>query len=363
LETIVERRLFFVPYKVLFFISSLAAGPWESTAQSGKIIHHHQIIMSLRGRHVLDRLKRAVSPYLLLPVPPYESPNYWEGVYQSFGPNDVFEWGNVSLAHHLYEYQYSTIAPLSLPTAAVKTTATTTFHQQDHTLEPSRTTTWGETLNTFPVPEDERKEKDDMDEPILILGCGNSKLGEDMLEPRTLNRNDKDHLVRWRGPILQVDVASRVIDAMGQRCNDYIACGDMMVLQDDATELSAITNETIHAAVDKGLVDALFCANQPLQCYDLMQAVHRVLIPGGVVAILSFSQPEFLLETLLVPPHLHADSAKNNARMAIGGNSKRALQWGNIQVRQLDSILLYRFQKALPPVVTNVNMSNSVRPK
>jgi ubiquinone/menaquinone biosynthesis C-methylase UbiE len=325
--------------------------------------------MSLRGRHILDRLKRAVSPYLLLPVPPYESANYWEGVYQSFGPTDVFEWGNLSFPHHLQEYKYTRLATLTAA-AAVRTAV---HQQQEQAPETSPletiSTCWGETLNTFPVPEDQRKEKDDIDEPILILGCGNSKLGEDMLEPRRpLSSNDTDTLSRWRGPILQVDVSSRVIDAMGQRCHDYIQCGDMMVLQDDATQLSAISNETIHATIDKGLVDALFCANQPQQCYDVMQSVHRVLQPSGVLVILSFSRPEFLLETLLLPPHLHNSIRKATSnRMALGtsgwrsgGNSsKRGLQWGNVQIRQLDSILLYRFQKAAPPTVTSVNMSNS----
>jgi hypothetical protein len=370
--------------------------------------------MSLRGRHVIDRIKRVVSPYLLLPVPPYESTNYWEHVYQSFGPSDVFEWGDLTLAHHLYEYQYRPLPlPLSLPavpsSSRMTKFATTAVQQQVQTAaaaaaaaaEPSSLgntripTSWGETLNTFPVPEEERnKESKDNnidDEPILILGCGNSKLGEDMLEPRrrphsnSNNMNDDDNdndshshdhnLVRWRGPIMQVDIASRVVDAMGQRCHEHIACGDMMVLQDDATELSAIpggtsgngnATTTIHAAIDKGLVDALFCANQAQSCYNVMQAVHRVLIPGGVLAIFSYSRPEFLLETLLVPPHLHTNKSTRTAQTReIGSNNnKRApLQWGNVQVRQLDSILLYRFQKATPPVMTSVNLSNSTRPR
>jgi len=254
--------------------------------------------MSLRGRYLIDRIKRSVDSYLRLPCPPYGNPSYWEGCYRSLGPSDVFEWGNLTL-EDLNRYTYRQIQ----------------YDDHDQTFKAEErinsqtTTTLGETLGVNPLAPS--------DEPILMLGCGNSKLGEDMIE------------AGWRGPLLQVDVASRVIDSMSQRCAAQQQTGDIQLIQDDATVLSAFDDNHVPAAIDKGLVDALFCANEYQQCYNVMKSVHRVLKPNGVFCCLSFSRPEFLLEKLL-----------------LSKNQKNVTQWQDVQIRQLDSILLYRFQKA-----------------
>jgi len=224
---------------------------------------------------------------LRMPVPPYHKPHYWEGAYQSFGPQDSFEWGGLSLAD-LSQYEYQTMElDSSLP-------------------QKSGTTTLGKTLSVDPNAEE--------DEPILMLGCGNSKLGEEMIQNG------------WRGPIIQVDVSSRVIESMSQRCASLISNGHMNFIEDDATELSAFRTGMMNCCFDKGLMDAIYCADEFDQCRSILSSVNRVLKPSGVFAFLSYSRPEFLLPVIA----------------SIDGSRPK---WESVQVQRLESIMLYRLQK------------------
>jgi ubiquinone/menaquinone biosynthesis C-methylase UbiE len=217
----------------------------------------------------------------------------------------VYEWGNVACKDLLsYDYSLQDYDPWM---DASKVTA-------DKASEPKKSNVHA---------------KAEQDEPILILGCGNSKFGEDMFD------------AGWRGPLIQVDVASRVVESMSHRCQELQRTGDMQFVQDDATVLSAFNDNKAAAAFDKGLVDALFCADEYQQCHDVMQSVQRVLNPGGVFTLASFSRPEFLMEHLLISP----DGAKNNSRNNRNANATKNM-WGDIQIRKLDYIFLYCFQKA-----------------
>lgn len=269
--------------------------------------------MSLRGRYVIDRIKKAIgTKNFRLPVPPYGDPEFWNSSYQSLGPQDSFEWGDINL-DQVWEYQHQRL---------------------DHYYHGGRggshgggtkllTTTLGDTIGIQPNA--------DVDEPILMLGCGNSRLGEEMIERG------------WRGPLIQVDVSHRVIDSMSQRCSEYIQAGHMNFIQDDATELSAFRNSMMQACLDKGLVDALFCADEYEQCQRVIKAVHRVLKPGGIFCLWSFSRPEFLLPNILM------DST--NLRQA-------KTMWEEIQIHELSKILLYRFQKKRVEDTSNIRLSS-----
>lgn len=269
--------------------------------------------MSLRGRYVIDRIKKAIgTKNFRLPVPPYGDPEFWNSSYQSLGPQDSFEWGDINL-DQVWEYQHQRL---------------------DHYYHGGRggshgggtkllTTTLGDTIGIQPNA--------DVDEPILMLGCGNSRLGEEMIERG------------WRGPLIQVDVSHRVIDSMSQRCSEYIQAGHMNFIQDDATELSAFRNSMMQACLDKGLVDALFCADEYEQCQGVIKAVHRVLKPGGIFCLWSFSRPEFLLPNILM------DST--NLRQA-------KTMWEEIQIHELSKILLYRFQKKRVEDTSNIRLSS-----
>jgi len=104
--------------------------------------------------------------------------------------------------------------------------------------------------------------------------------------------------------------------------------------QDDATELSAFRNNMIDACLDKGLMDAIFCAEDYHQLYQIQHTIHRVLRPGGTFVFFSFSRPEFLIPKLMM---LNESSVSMNVQ--------KRIPWTGIEVQQLSKILLYKMRK------------------
>ncbi len=150
--------------------------------------------------------------------------------------------------------------------------------------------------------------------PLMMLGCGTSELGTQFVHAGFQ-------------PVVQVDVSSRLIDMKTQQSK----VEGIKYIQDDATVLSAFEDETVRAVVDKGLLDALFCASAPQQCQSAMAAIQRVLQPNARFLLFSFSQPEFLLPVLAMPG------------------------WKDVEIRNMnEKILLYLFRK-------NGNQNNSRR--
>ena len=248
--------------------------------------------MSLAGRRMIDGFKsKFCGRFLRLPSPPYGSPSYWTSVYRNFKPTDVFEWGNLTLDEDLMEYDYSK-ATTTARTANNKKSSTTT------------TTSFAETLNVRPQ---------DKDKSVMMLGCGYSKLGEDMATNG------------WQR-IVQVDISSKAISDLAERSNSEDDC-----IEDDATTLSAFNSRTMDAIVDKGLVDTLFLADDHAKIVDIMNSAHRVLKTKGVLIVFSLSEPNQLLPKLISNT---TDLRDNDAK------------WHPMEVRQLDTVLLYRFQKA-----------------
>ncbi len=133
----------------------------------------------------------------------------------------------------------------------------------------------------------------------------------------------------FKGPVVQVDVSSNVVENMRERCSDLVSKGDMSFVHDDATELSAFRDGMIDACLDKGLIDAIFCAEDFQQMNQIQDTVARVLRPGGSFVFFSFSRPEFILPKLIM---------SDRSPMA-------SMPWKNIEVQQLPKILLYRMQK------------------
>lgn len=249
----------------------------------------------MTGRRLIDRFKNNFRKYVRLPSPPYGQPSYWNLVYKDFDPNHVFEWGNLTLEESLLEYEYR-----------VRNLMNNTKDNEMKTEKSS--TTLAETLNV---------DLHDESKSIMMLGSGYSKLGEDMAQHG------------WRR-IIQVDIASKAISDVSERCTSMDK--DVMeFIEDDANTLTAFGSTTIDAIVDKGLVDTLFLADELTQVRDIMKTAHRVLKPKGVFCVFSLSQPEYLLPNLLdthVSWQLDPD-----------------LPWQPMEVRELSSFLLYRFQK------------------
>jgi ubiquinone/menaquinone biosynthesis C-methylase UbiE len=110
----------------------------------------------------------------------------------------------------------------------------------------------------------------------------------------------------------------------------------MDCIEDDARALSAFTDQTMSAVVDKGLIDSLFLADEHSHIHDIMASVHRVLQPDGTFLIFSLSEPAYLLPQLLL--------------MTDGVTPSSQHCWQpNVDVRELESTFLYRCQKLPEP--------------
>jgi len=306
--------------------------------------------MSLRGRLVIDKMKTWTLQNLnmVFPVPPYGAAEFWEKSYKDFTLEDPpQEWGYVAYKN-LQEYQYKSLPIKNNLNHMVRnnnnynsskiSNSNSNRNRNDEEQgenEEIRTTTLVETLGLKEIDQTaiantnanmnanrsspNYNPKDD--DPILMLGCGNSRMALEMWQSQ-----------KYKGPILQVDVSSRIVDVMTQMCAKEIRTGDMMVIQDDATQLSSIGggDGAVAACVDKGLMDALFCADCFDQCQDILRSVHRVLKPDGIYAFYSFSRPEYVLPKIM--PQFNP----------------KHWQPHNLQVRHdvTNQIMLYRFQKA-----------------
>jgi ubiquinone/menaquinone biosynthesis C-methylase UbiE len=254
--------------------------------------------MSLRGRYIIDRIKNVIGGHFKLPCPPYADPEYWNAAYMSLGSTDCYEWGDITLKDLHPQYKYHPV--------------TWDIYKNSSSVDDKNqqfSSSLADAINILPPTEKQR--------PILMLGCGNSKFGEEMIDNG------------WKGLIIQVDVSSRVIDTMSQRCTSYVQKSQMSFVQDDACELSAFRDGMIDACIDKGLIDAVYCADEYKQLPKILKSISRVLKPGGSFVFFSFSRPEYILPRLMVD-EMH---------------DIRKRQWVDLQVHQLDKILLYKMKK------------------
>ncbi|OCH91499.1 S-adenosyl-L-methionine-dependent methyltransferase [Obba rivulosa] len=130
---------------------------------------------------------------------------------------------------------------------------------------------------------------------ILMLGCGNSKLSEDMYDDGYKN-------------IVNIDYSSIVIEKMKQR-NEH-SRPEMEWHEMDIRQLT-FDSETFDVAIDKGTMDAMMTAKGDVwdppeevvaNCNREVDEVLRVLRkPGGVFLYLTFGQPHFRRRYLTRP--------------------------------------------------------------
>ncbi|KIO20014.1 hypothetical protein M407DRAFT_142136 [Tulasnella calospora MUT 4182] len=120
---------------------------------------------------------------------------------------------------------------------------------------------------------------------VLVLGCGNSTLSDDMWQDEYRN-------------IVNIDYSGVVIGKMKSKYEDR---DGMEWLEMDVRELT-FENNSFDVAIDKGTMDAMMAVkgdvwNPPPQVVDdctreIDEAI-RVLRPGGIFIYLTFGQPHF----------------------------------------------------------------------
>ena len=181
---------------------------------------------------------------------------------------------------------------------------------------------------------------------ILVLGCGNSRLGEDILH-YYLDLHSMGNINEVSIPkVIQCDISTYVVDSMTKRYDGYIKKDQMSIFQDDATQLTLLEDESMDAVVDKGLIDALFCVDRGDMMQQIMKSAHRTLKVGKVFMFFSFSRPEFLLNHTHKCNNdvLHDNVSNKNQRNRLNAMDNN-VEWSSVNVWELDQIFMYRFVK------------------
>uniref|UniRef100_A0A0D6R812 Methyltransferase type 11 domain-containing protein n=1 Tax=Araucaria cunninghamii TaxID=56994 RepID=A0A0D6R812_ARACU len=120
---------------------------------------------------------------------------------------------------------------------------------------------------------------------ILMVGCGNAVLSEDMV-------NDGYE------EIVNIDISSVVIEAMQKKYQDY---PQLIYATMDVRDMSAFESSSFDSVIDKGMLDSLMCGHNAQQsARKMLDEVRRVLKPGGVYMLVTYGGPHVRM------PHLKA---------------------------------------------------------
>lgn len=290
--------------------------------------------MSLMGRRIIDSLQKVISSRWLLPVPPYESSEYWDNIYKRF-PSSTdcsFEWGDISYEKDLKDFTYTEPRSFREALHRIGFSNSRSLLQEQNLLRGSLLEATGlSSQDTFHTSKN-----------ILLLGCGNSRLGEDLAQHFIdigSKNSTKDQAQQHSPKIIQCDVSPTVVDMMTRRYhNNLIAKGFMSIVKDDATNFSVLKPNSMDAIIDKGLIDALFCAKKCSHIHRVMSNVHQVLKQESSFIFFSFSRPEFILPEVQTNKVTETDT------------SSSSIIWKEVDIRLLNQIILYRFVKGSPKV-------------
>jgi len=326
--------------------------------------------MSLLGRKIIDQFKTSL-PRLTLPVPPYGSGKYWEKVYNTLGVNDVYEWGDLTMEDLeivRYKKQFQDgIRDLYGDSVFLEDASKSTSIDSSSMVEEDFEKVIGVSLvaKVNDCNGNDIDNHDENDNPakskssILILGCGNSNLGEEIYsyydkgyathqsmnanaDTTNANTNSNTNTNAQQQAsasgmninIIQCDISPSVVSTMSER---YAHLPNMSIVQADAcyppsknTNVNVnvnvnaksndknekkpshsqsqsqsqpspfpFRNQSMDAVVDKGLMDALFCSDKKLMPRVMMN-IHQSLKCGSVFMFFSFSRPEYLLKETVV---------------------------------------------------------------
>lgn len=110
----------------------------------------------------------------------------------------------------------------------------------------------------------------------LMVGCGNSRLTEDMYEDDFTS-------------IANIDISKVVIDQMTERHKDKSTLTWQVM---NACHLD-FPDETFDAIVDKGTIDSVLCGEgSTSNVSKMLSEFQRVLKPNGVVIMVSYGVPD-----------------------------------------------------------------------
>ena len=114
---------------------------------------------------------------------------------------------------------------------------------------------------------------------ILNIGCGNSKLSEDLSE-------------EGYEDITNIDFSTKVINIMEQTYKEKFPKMQFKVV--DVLDMKEFQNGTFNTVLDKGTLDCILCGDCSVpNAAKMMAEVFRVLAPGGHYMVITYGDPEF----------------------------------------------------------------------
>lgn len=256
-------------------------------------------------------------------------------------PSDVHEWGGFDLQDSgLMQFRYENVLRYG------------DYDEKKEQAEDEggvHTTSFAKCMDVsiLSTPEEAielyKEQDDEGNESILVLGCGTSKVGEQLLANSFV------------GPVLQLDVSSKVIKLMTQRYDKYLKGASvkrMEFIVDDARGLTSLSPGSVGGGVvDKGLIDVLHQSadvmsmtddngsfnrghsHETEHVRDIVNSVHRVLRPERPFVFFSKSCHEYILRRTLGSAQWNKDTRS---------------KWMSVEVIKLVDfdVYLYRFVKA-----------------
>ncbi|MCL7022952.1 hypothetical protein MKW94_029474 [Papaver nudicaule] len=111
---------------------------------------------------------------------------------------------------------------------------------------------------------------------ILMVGCGNAVLSEDMVKDGYED-------------IVNTDISSVAIEMMKKKYKDIPQLKYMTM---DVRDMSFFQDDSFDSVVDKGTLDSLMCGTDaPLSAAQMLGEVSRLIKAGGIYILITYGDP------------------------------------------------------------------------
>ncbi|TVU05069.1 hypothetical protein EJB05_48219 [Eragrostis curvula] len=118
---------------------------------------------------------------------------------------------------------------------------------------------------------------------LLLVGCGNSVFGENMVDDGYLD-------------VVNIDISSVVIDQMKKKYQDK---PQLKYMKMDVKNMSDFQSGSFDAVIDKGTLDSLMCGqNSQENATKMLEEVNRILTENGVYILITYGDPSYRLHIL-----------------------------------------------------------------
>ena len=116
------------------------------------------------------------------------------------------------------------------------------------------------------------------EDKILNLGCGNSRLSEELSE-------------EGYEDITNIDFSPKVIAIMEEKCKPKFPKMSFLVM--DALDMKDFQTGTFNTVIDKGTLDSILCGDNFVpNVQKMISEVFRILAPGGHYIYITYGDPE-----------------------------------------------------------------------